>query len=105
MSESPARQPAGDATRYRTLLEIANALFANLTRDALFAAIASALRRVVPFERIAIFLHDPQRDVLRLFVLESSLPTSHFVVGLEIPATESHVGLVFQHQVPFVRRD
>jgi formate hydrogenlyase transcriptional activator len=91
--------------RYRTLLEITNALVANLTREALFAAIATALRRVVPFERTAIFLHDPERDVLRLFVLESSLPSSHFVVGLEVPATESHVGLVFQHQRPFVRRD
>ncbi len=105
MSETSSRQPAGEADRYRTLLEITNALVANPTREALFAAISTALRRVVPFERTAIFLHDPQRDVLRLFVLESSLPTSHFVVGLEIPSTESHVGLVFQQQRPFVRRD
>lgn len=99
------RRPASDAERYRTLLEITNALVANVTRETLFAAIASALRRVVPFERTAIFLHDPQRDVLRLLVLESSLPTSHFAVGLEIPSTESHVGLVFQQRRPFVRRD
>jgi formate hydrogenlyase transcriptional activator len=105
MSESGTRRPATDAERYRTLLEITNALVANVTREALFAAIASALRRVVPFERAATFLHDPQRDVLRLLVLESSLPTSYFVVGLEIPSTESHVGLVFQERRPFVRRD
>jgi formate hydrogenlyase transcriptional activator len=105
MSETSTRHPAGDAERYRTLLEITNALVANLTREALFAAIAAALRRVVSFERTAIFLHDPARDVLRLFVLESSLPSSHFVVGLEVPSTESHVGLVFQHQRPFVRQD
>jgi formate hydrogenlyase transcriptional activator len=105
MSEPLSRQPAGDAERYRTLLEITNALVANHTREALFAAIAGALRRVVSFERTAIFLHDPARDVLRLFVLESSLPTSYFAVGLEIPSTESHVGLVFRQQRPFVRRD
>jgi formate hydrogenlyase transcriptional activator len=105
MSESGTRRPATDAERYRTLLEITNALVANVTREALFAAIASALRRVVPFERAATFLHDPQRDVLRLLVLESSLPTWYFVVGLEIPSTESHVGLVFQERRPFVRRD
>jgi formate hydrogenlyase transcriptional activator len=105
VSESAPRQPASDAERYRTLLEITNALVANVTREALFASIASALRRVVPFERTAIFLHDPRRDVLRLLVLESSLPTSYFSVGLEIPSTESHVGLVFQHRQPFVRRD
>ncbi len=105
MSEMPTRKPAGEAERYRTLLEITNALVANLTREALFAAIAAALRRVVPFDRTAIFLHDPQRDVLRLFVLESSLPTSYFTVGLEIPASESHVGLVFQQRRPYVRGD
>jgi formate hydrogenlyase transcriptional activator len=96
---------AGEAERYRTLLEITNALVANLTREALFAAIAAALRRVVSFERTGIFLHDPRRRVLRLFVLESSLPSTYFAVGLEIPDTDSHVGLVFQQQRPFVRRD
>ena len=100
-----SRPPVSDADRYRTLLEINNALISNLTREPLFGAIAAALRPVVPFERTAVFLHDPQRDVLRLFVLESSLPSSYFVVGLEIPATESHVGLVFQRRQPFVRHD
>src|SRR5712692_300243 len=73
---------AGETERYRTLLEINNALIANLARDALFRAIAEAVRRVVPFDRTAIFLHDPERDVLRLFTLESTLPTSYFVLGL-----------------------
>jgi formate hydrogenlyase transcriptional activator len=102
---SPTRPPVSDAERYRTLLEINNALVSNLTREPLFGAIAAALRPIVPFDRTAIFLHDPGRDVLRLFVLESSLPSAYFVVGLEIPATESHVGLVFQQRRPFVRRD
>jgi formate hydrogenlyase transcriptional activator len=105
MSSASRRQPVGEAERYRTLLEITNALVSNLTREALFRAIAGALRRVVPFDRTAIFLHDPGRDVLRLFVLESTLPTTYFVVGLEIPSTESHVGQVFQRRQAFVRRD
>jgi formate hydrogenlyase transcriptional activator len=105
VTEPAARQPAGEAERYRTLLEINNALIANLTREALFRAIAAALRPIVPFDRTAIFLHDSGRDVLRLFVLESSLPSAYFVVGLEISPTESHVGLVFQQRRPFVRRD
>ena len=50
---------AGETERYRTLLEINNTLIANLTREALFRAIAEAVRRVVPFDRTAIFLHDP----------------------------------------------
>ena len=97
--------PAGETERNRTLLEINNALIANLTRDALFRAIAEAVRRVVPFDRTAVFLHDPGRDVLRLFTLESSLPTSYFVVGLEMPAHDSHVGRVFREQRLLLRGD
>src|SRR5438132_4152761 len=95
----------GETERLRTLLEINNALIANLTRDALFRAIAEAVRRVVPFDRTAIFLHDPERNVLRLFTLESTLPTSYFVLGLEMPANDSHVGRVFREQHLLLRGD
>jgi formate hydrogenlyase transcriptional activator len=94
----------GGPERYRTLLEINNALVANLTQEALFHAIAEALRKVIPFDRTAIFLPDPSRDVLRLFVLESSLTSRYFGVGLEMPR-DSHVGRVFVRQEPLVRRD
>jgi formate hydrogenlyase transcriptional activator len=93
------------AERYRTLLEINNAIISSLTREALFHAIAGALRRVVPFDRTAVFLHEPARDVLRLFVLESSLPSAYFGVGLEMAATDSHVGRVFQKRQPLIRHD
>ena len=93
------------AERARILLEINNAIISNLTREDLFHAIAQALRRVVPFDRTAIFLHDPDKNVLRLFVLESSLPSTYFVVGLEMAPGESHVGWVFRNQHPLVCRD
>jgi len=48
--------------------------------------------------RTAIFLHEPQRDVLRLYILESSLPSTYFVVGFEVPVGDSHVGRVFREQ-------
>ena len=101
----PHAGPARDLDRYRALLEINNAIISNLTRDSLFNAIARALRGVVPFERTALFLHDRQRNVLRLFVLESSLPSDYFVVGLEMGAGETHVGRVFEEQRPLLRRD
>ena len=80
-------------------------MISNLDREALFRSIATALRRVLPFERTAIFLHDPDRDILKLFILESSLPSSYFTVGLELTSGESHVGMVFQRQQPLLRRD
>ena len=101
--QPPASNTAPE--RYRTLLEINNAVISNLTREALFHAIASALRRVIPFDRTAIFLHDPKKDVLRLFVLESFLPSSYFTVGLEMAPGESHVGWVFQSRRPLLRRN
>ncbi len=97
--------PPGEAERYRTLLEINNAIISNLTPEPLFHAIAQALRRVFPIGRSAIFLHDPEKDVLRLFMLESSLPSRYFHVGLEMPLGESHVGSVFQRQRPLLRRN
>ncbi len=106
MHPSPSQaSPHGEAERYRTLLEINNAIISNLTPEPLFRAIAQALRRVFPIGRSAIFLHDPESDVLRLFMLESSLPSQYFHVGLEMPSGESHVGWVFQRQRPLLRRD
>jgi formate hydrogenlyase transcriptional activator len=93
------------AERYRTLLDINNAIISNLTQEALFRAVAAAVRRVVPFDRCAVFLHDAGADVLRLFVLESSLPSAYFSVGLTMAPMDSHVGLVFKEQRPLVRRD
>jgi formate hydrogenlyase transcriptional activator len=91
--------------RSRTLLEINNAVVSNLTQEALFHAISEALRRVVPFDRTALFLHDRERDVLRLFLLESARPSRYFTVGLEMAPGESHVGWVFSHRQPLVRHD
>ena len=104
-SEPPNDLAARDADRYRSLLEITNAVVSSLTREPLFHAIAGALRPVVPFERTAMFLHDPDRDVLRLYVLESSLASAYFNVGLEMAADESHVGWVFRERRPLLRRD
>ncbi len=106
MQPSPSHEAtAGEAERYRTLLEINNAIISSLTPEPLFHAIAQALRRVLPIGRSAIFLHDPEKDVLRLFMLESSLPSQYFHVGLEMPPGESHVGWVVQHRKPLLRRD
>jgi formate hydrogenlyase transcriptional activator len=105
MSARPPRPGIATAERHRTLLEINNALISNLDREALFRAIAKALRRVLPFDRTAIFLHDQARDILTLFILESSLPSSYFTVGLELAPGDSHVGMVFRSQQALLRRD
>ncbi len=97
--------PLDTAERYRTLLEVNNAIVSNLTRAALFRAVAAALGRVLPYDRTGIFLHDPARDVLTLYMLEAPTPSAYFAVGFEMPAGESHVGWVFRNARPMVRRD
>ena len=89
------------AERARSLLAINNAVVLNLTQDALFAAITDALRRVVAFDRCTIFLHDPQKNVLRMTSSDSAVPSRHFLPGLELPIDGSHAGWAFANQRVF----
>jgi formate hydrogenlyase transcriptional activator len=93
------------ADRARTLLAINNAVVLNLTRDALFQAIVTALRPVIRFDRSTIFLYDEQQKMLRLVTAESSVASEHFVPGLELGLDNSHAGWTFLHQRPFFRPD
>jgi GAF domain-containing protein len=67
------------ADRSRSLLAINNAVVLNLTQDALFHAITAALRPVIHFDRMTIFLHDERKNGLRMVVAESGVPSAHFV--------------------------
>jgi formate hydrogenlyase transcriptional activator len=93
------------ADRARTLLAINNAVVLNLTRDALFQAIVTALRPVIRFDRSTIFLFDETRRILRLVAAESEVPSDHFVTGFELGLDNSHAGWTFLHQRPFFRPD
>jgi formate hydrogenlyase transcriptional activator len=93
------------ADRARTLLAINNAVVLNLTRDALFQAIVTALRPVIRFDRSTIFLYDEARRSLRLVSAESAVPSDHFVPGFELGLDNSHAGWTFLHQRPFFRPD
>ena len=68
MDDAPRADEASKRSeeRLRTLLDINNAIITKLTRDELFAAICDALGRVIPFDRVALSLYDPEADALRL---------------------------------------
>ena len=99
------RRLAIAADRARSLLAINNAVVLNLTQDALFHAITTALRPVVPFDRMTIFLFDDRKNVLRMVVAESAVPSDHFVPGFELALDESHAGVAFVNQRPFFNSD
>jgi formate hydrogenlyase transcriptional activator len=93
------------AERYRTLLEINNAIITNLTQPALLHAVSEALHRVISFDRCAIALHQPESDTFRFLAVEGELHSDYFRQGLVAARSETSIGWVFDHQRPLVRRD
>jgi formate hydrogenlyase transcriptional activator len=93
------------AERYRTLLEINNAIITNLTQQALLHAISEALHRVISFDRCAITLYQPGKDTFRFLAVEGDRLSDYFATGLEVERSETCISWVFDHQQPLLRRN
>lgn len=91
--------------RERTLLEINNAIISNLTQEDLFRAVTGALGRLIPSDRGTIFVHRQGTDTLRLFVLQSTVPSAEFRGNLDIAMADTPAGRVFQSGRTMLRRD
>src|SRR5207245_308256 len=85
---------------HRMLLDVSHATASHRDLQSLLGDLAGLLRRVARFDRLAIVLHDPERDVMRLHTIVSLEPT--FITDLELPVPESPAGLVWQTQRPLV---
>jgi formate hydrogenlyase transcriptional activator len=94
-----------NAERYRTLLEINNAIITNLTQQALLRAISEALHRVISFDRCAITLYHPGNNTFRFLAVEGDLRSDYFQKGLEVDRSETCIAWVFDHQRPLLRRN
>ena len=90
--------------RWRTLLEINNAIITNLTQEALLHAVTESLRRVIPFDRAGFSLYVPERKTFRLLATESEFSSDYFRVGLELRRGEGISTWVFDHQQPVFDR-
>jgi len=93
------------AERYRTLLEINNAIIPHLTRDTLLRSVLEILRRVVPLSGAALALYNPKKDTFRYFAVESIISSDYFRTGVEFDRKDSISAWVFDHQRAVVRRD
>ena len=92
--------------RYRVLLEINNAIIASLGQDALLAAIAGALRRILSFDRASLALHDVQRGVVHVHTLTGlSTPNGAPTGGMDLPREESYLEVLPGEGRAIVRRD
>jgi len=116
--ERAARRQAEDALRKaceelevwlkeRTaLLEINNAIVTNLDRPSLFKAITQSLSQILPFDRAALLLYQPERDVLRVAAMEGALTAKqHGAVGTEINRPGSHAGWALDRRQCLLRGD
>jgi formate hydrogenlyase transcriptional activator len=99
-----AQTPA-NAERYRTLLEINNALITNLTRETLLHSIAEILRPIVPFDSALITIYNSGNDTLRNYILDAASSSDHFRTGVEFNRDDSISGWVIEHQRAVMRGD
>ncbi len=87
----------------RLLFEVSDAVASHRDLTALFRDLARRLPSVVPFEVIALFLHDPDKNVMRVHMLGTA-EADRIPPGLEVPVAESFSGTVFTTQEPVVIR-
>ncbi len=93
------RQSHLDSTsaQYRTLLEVSEAITAHRDLPELFRDLAHRLPHMVDVNFVALSLHDPGRNVMRLHTLQANVP-AEIVGGHEEPVEETPAGLVWQTQ-------
>jgi formate hydrogenlyase transcriptional activator len=104
--ESRTRELRDSEERQRLLLDVNNAIVTCLDRDSLFAATAAALARVIPYDRAALVLHDPAKDVFRVLGVAGPVPTPPIIpLGTEWPRHQSRSGWIFDHHKPILDVD
>jgi len=93
-----------DRDRLRLLLEVTKSIASHRDLTDLLRDLARRLPHIVPFDYINVILHEPARDVMRLWLLVTSKPTT-ISPGLEIPVEESPGGWVWKTQEPLTVND
>jgi formate hydrogenlyase transcriptional activator len=99
--EEPASGAPATPQQYCALLEVSEAITSHRDLSALFHDLAQRLHRVVDFDFLALILYQSARGIMRLHVLESSIP-SYAEVGMETPLRGSPGGYVVETQQPLV---
>jgi len=95
---------AHDRDQLRLLLEVSESIASHRDLEELFRDLAQRLPQIVPFDYINAVLHEPARDVMRLWLLVTTTPST-ISPGLELPVDESPGGLVWKTQQPLTVND
>ena len=89
------------AEQYQALLEVAEAISVHRDLPSLFHDLTQRMHRVVNFEHMRLLLHDPERNVMRLHVLETQ-QAGELPACSDLPVEESPGGWVWKNQQPLV---
>src|SRR5215470_19976196 len=99
-----AAPPEYSRRQLEALLEVSEAIAQQRDLPALFHDLAVRLHSVVEFDYLTLILHDPEKNVMRLHILESDQRTD-VPIGHEHPVDEHASGWVWKTQEPFVVND
>src|SRR5215469_580099 len=103
--EVPQTSPLEHSRRQlEALLEVSEAIAQQRDLPALFHDLAARLHSVIEFDFLSLVLHDPARNVMRLHILETHLP-SEKPTGMESSIEGNPAGWVWETQQPFVTSD
>ena len=92
-----------NAEAWQSLLDVSGTILQHRDLKPLFRSLSSQLRAVLPFDFIALILHDAGLDRMRLHVLEST--ESYETPRVELPVDQSPAGWVLTHQQPLLVED
>ena len=87
--------------RLRLLIEVSEAIATHRDLTTLFRDLAKRLPAIVPFDLIALFLHDPDKNVMRIHMLGGA-DGDRVPPGLELPLDASFSGMAFTTQRPVI---
>jgi len=90
--------------QFEALLEVSEAISQQRDLKALFHELSERLHSVLPFDFLALVLHNPATNTMRLHILETREPNESESNG-EFPVENSPSGWVWQNQQPFVTLD
>ena len=88
--------------QYQTLLGVTESIASHRDLSELFHVLAQPLRNVLHFDYLSVRLHDPERNVMRIHILEKSAPGE---LVPELPVGESLGGFVWQTQQALIIDD
>lgn len=91
--------------RYSTIREINRAAITQPGLDEFFQETCGALKKVMPYDRMALSLYAPEHTALKITAADGQRADSFYKVGRMLDSEMSHHGWVFRHQKPIVRRD